>query len=228
MDRKKLLKKIERTYQITLLTGLHIGGNKESIEIGGLDNPVIRDPITYEPYIPGSSIKGKMRSLLEATAGIAEVAGGKGNKSKEAMKINRVFGSADDDLPSALIFTDAFLTKDSKEQLDAIRDRLDNDYTELKFENVINRITGKADNPRQTERVPKGVKFEFKVIINVWGEDSNNNNEKEAKKMLENGIKLLENDYLGGNGSRGYGRVKIEQIGEEKIFDLQKEIWNKA
>lgn len=47
------------------ITGLHIGGTDEGFEIGGMDNPVIKDPITGFPYIPGASLKGKMRSLLE-------------------------------------------------------------------------------------------------------------------------------------------------------------------
>ncbi len=226
MKRKRLIKKIIRRYEIELLTGLHVGGNKENIEIGGMDNPVIRDPLSNEPYIPGSSIKGKMRSLLEISAGIPEVGGGsQKNKSEEANKINRAFGYANDDLPSALIFGDAFLTEETKQQLKNIRDRLDAEYTELKFENVINRITGKADHPRQTERVPKGAKFEFEIIMNIWEYDNGQTNEQELNEMLEKGIKLLENDYLGGSGSRGYGRIKIKELENTRKEINLTELW---
>lgn len=47
------------------VTGTRIGGTQEKFEIGGIDNPVIKDPLTDLPYIPGSSLKGKLRHLLE-------------------------------------------------------------------------------------------------------------------------------------------------------------------
>lgn len=62
---KSLLGKIVIKGIIHTLTGLHIGAGRESIEIGALENTVLVDPVTKQPYIPGSSIKGKMRSLLE-------------------------------------------------------------------------------------------------------------------------------------------------------------------
>ena len=55
----------EITATIEIVTGLHIGGNNDEIKIGGIDNPVIKNPLTNEPYIPGSSLKGKIRSLIE-------------------------------------------------------------------------------------------------------------------------------------------------------------------
>ena len=53
------------TGSIEVVTGLHIGGSRTAQAIGGVQNSVVRDPVTRRPYIPGSSLKGKLRSLLE-------------------------------------------------------------------------------------------------------------------------------------------------------------------
>lgn len=196
----KLIKKIKKEYTIKVLTGLHIGGSSENVEIGGIDNPVIKLG-NGKPYIPGSSLKGKIRSLLEQSRGVKEV----GDDSE----INKLFGSAagkENATPSKVIFRDFYLTEDSIKKLKN-SDYLPMPYTENKYENVINRLTGKAQHPRQTERVPAGVEFEGEIIINIWDTDT----EQNFVKMLNEGISLLENDYLGGSGSRGYGQVKFEE-----------------
>ena len=200
----KLIKKIKINVELELITGLHIGDSSDNVEIGGVDNPVIRRTIDNVPYIPGSSIKGKIRSLLEQIAGSAEVGGDK--------EINNFFGFASDNMPSKLIVRDAYLSGDSKQQL-GDSDFTDLPYTELKHENVIHRITGKADHPRQSERVPAGVKFDVNFVINVWDTD----NEEELIDLLKKGITALENDYLGGSGSRGYGQVKFGELKQEPI-----------
>ena len=95
------------TGQIELLSGLHIGSGNTEIHIGGTDNPVITNPITQQPYIPGSSIKGKMRSLLEWHLGVvAETGGHPLNFShvdklderihKQAKDLLKLFGGASD------------------------------------------------------------------------------------------------------------------------------------
>ena len=161
-----------------------------------------------QPYIPGSSIKGKMRCLLEQMAGSAKVGGN--------VKINELFGSADakNPLPSRIIVRDAMLTDDSAK---ALRDceNLDMPYTESKYENVINRVNGTAEHPRQTERVPAGAVFNVEFIINVW--DSSNVSELWA--MFQKGINALENDYLGGSGSRGYGQIKFGALNKVELSD---------
>lgn len=200
-----LTKKIIRKYKIELLTGMHIGGSKENVEIGGLDKTVIRRGIDNQPYIPGSSLKGKIRCLLEQIAGAAKVGG---NQS-----INKVFGFSDENLPSKLIFRDAYLEEESLKILQE-SEFTDRDVTEIKWENIIDRVKGVADHPRQIERVPAGAVFIMEVVINVWNNDEDGAN---SLQMLENGIRALENDYLGGNGSRGYGQVKIEQLSEEVV-----------
>lgn len=220
---KTLIKKIKVTSKLELLTGLHVGGSSESVEIGGIDTPVIRTAFKdSQPYIPGSSLKGKIRSLLEQIAGVPEVGGG--NKQKYEEKSQKVrdiidlFGFANDNKPSKIIFRDSYLTLDSAEQLKQ-SNNLDMPYTESKFENTIDRLTGvtKKGGIRQIERVPAGVYFDIEIIINVWDNDEDG---EKSLELLKNGIHALENDYLGGNGSRGYGQVKFSELKTEEItFD---------
>lgn len=203
----QLVKKIKVTTSLEVLTGLHIGGSSDNVEIGGIDNPVIK--ITTkdsQPYIPGSSLKGKMRCLLEQIAG--DFLGGND-------KINNLFGYSQKNQPSKLIVRDAYLKKESVELLRA-NDNLDMPYTEAKWENVIDRVKGTAEHPRQTERIPAGVSFDIEFVINVWDKDGDGDG-KELIDLLKKGIKALENDYLGGSGSRGYGQIKFGELEQEEI-----------
>ncbi len=208
---KQLVKKIAVRTTLNLLSGLHIGGSGDNVEIGGIDNPVIRCATKdWQPYIPGSSLKGKMRCLLEQIYGSPEVGGND--------RINNLFGFAKDNKPSKIIVRDAYLTEESEQLLKQNSDNLDAPYTEGKWENVIDRIEGTAGHPRQTERVPAGVSFGVEFMINVWDGD----NEDDLLKLLNEGIKALENDYLGGSGSRGYGQVRFGELDREDIvFDNQ-------
>jgi len=236
---KNLLGKILVRGKIVCLTGLHIGASKENMEIGALDSPVVRDPVTREPYIPGSSLKGKMRALLEkALATKLDIVGEKNrrnigtkrnnvfihvcDKAEDAIKcdICRLFGSTGindgTNFPARLIVRDAYLTKESVEKLSDIDTGLQ--YTEWKFENAIDRITSAA-NPRQLERVPRGAEFEFELIYNV--EDTKTFSED--IKNLNFALELLKLDALGGHGSRGYGKVDIiiDDIDVYKTDDLK-------
>jgi len=196
--------------QIEVITGLHIGGGDDTMKIGGIDNGVIKDVNTNKPYIPGSSLKGKMRSLLEWHLGLVGIGDGSpftsklldnpifndSNKKRFAESLLKVFGDKEGKYGiTRCSFGDCKLNKESK----------DMELSEAKFENVINRQKGTAEHPRQTERVPAGVKFDYDIRIKVLDED----NEEELKNIIQIGLKLIENDYLGGNGSRGYGRVKF-------------------
>ena len=67
------IRKLEGT--ITLKTGLHIGAGDTEMRIGGTDNPVVKNPLDNRPYIPGSSLKGKIRSLLEWQLGLVNISG---------------------------------------------------------------------------------------------------------------------------------------------------------
>ncbi|MDR1583608.1 MAG: type III-A CRISPR-associated RAMP protein Csm3 [Prevotellaceae bacterium] len=192
---------------IRLESGLHIGGSKSSLDIGGLDSPVIKTPQGI-PYIPGSSLKGKIRSLLGLKEGSHDV-------KDDSPLLKKMFGyqggnnNSNDGEISRLIFRDALLDTDHFEERFKEKDAvLETDFTEAKWENTINRVEGKAKNGglRQLERVPAGAQFDFEIVINIFDIDSNINIEEKLKE----GLALLENNYLGGSGSRGYGKVSIK------------------
>lgn len=185
-----------------LKTGLHIGGSKSSLDIGGLDSPVIKTPLGV-PYIPGSSLKGKIRTLLGLSYGAFKL-----EEDKEIIK--KMFGSAEKDWtePTRLIFRDAVL--DVEKFMEVFTNKnasLETDFSEEKYENTIDRKSGKTAGGglRNIERVPAGAVFSFEIVINVFDKDNKN----EMLKELEKGLNLLQDDYLGGSGTRGYGKVVI-------------------
>lgn len=275
MHQKVLLGKLYITGFIEVKTGLHIGGGGETLEIGGLDKGVVRDPITNQPYIPGSSLKGKLRSILERLegkpvnrpggsdtyryesddleSGFSEV---QGNKipfdGAKICPVSRVFGSTGRDCwipydvaksqgieilgedtfegeikyakikgrnsPAKLIVRDCHLNENSVEDLQAIDTGLY--MTEWKFENGLDRITAAA-NPRQIERVPRGSIFDFEMIYTVEceGNKANSDQQEQAIKIAQDDLTnilkslwILEDDALGGHGSRGYGKVRFEKL----------------
>lgn len=197
---------------IVVQTGLHIGAGNERVEIGGMDNPIIRNPLSREPYIPGSSIKGKMRSLLEFDLGKISK-DGPYSSNEPLCPISRVFGAGNNKDnnpergPSRLIVRDAHLTKEWSEKFTAGKP-----IVEEKYENTIDRISAVA-NPRPIERVVAGVKFDFEMVYKIIDTgDTGATDEKYLKEVVLRGLKLLENDYLGGGGTRGNGRVKFESL----------------
>lgn len=212
---RPILGKIIIEGEMECLTGLHIGARREAMKIGGIDLPVIRDPITEFPYVPGSSLKGKMRSLLERKLGKpfeANIGGVRIHAcTDKECEICRLFGSTPmseeeretgENIPARLLVRDLLITDESKGKLKDIETGLL--YTEWKFENAIDRVTSAA-NPRQIERVPAGSKFKLEIVYTV-------ENEKHLREDLGNlltAMRLLEDDYLGGHGSRGYGKVKF-------------------
>ena len=208
----KLVKKIKINTTIKLITGLHIGGSADSVEIGGIDNPVIKLAFSNnQPYIPGSSLKGKMRCLLEQIEGNPKI-GGKA-------EIDNLFGGGTDNpTPSKLIVRDAMLSEESEKLLSKC-DSLDMPYTENKNENTIDRVEGSTikGGLRLTERVPAGAVFEAEFIINVMDDDIKQ--EQAMLSLFKKGIRALENDYLGGNGSRGYGQIKFGQLNKVELSE---------
>ncbi|MCK4257656.1 MAG: type III-A CRISPR-associated RAMP protein Csm3 [Halanaerobiales bacterium] len=204
--------------QIQLLTGLSIGGSKADVPIGGIENGVIK---TSEgvPFIPGSSLKGKLRSILESSE-IKEIKNSNEdpkicNCGKAECPICTIFGvgSRCNDIKSGstrLFIRDAYLKKDSKkDMLDKKNEfsELEMNYTESKWENVIDRKTSKAQHPRQIERVPAGARFDLKMVYNIFS-----NQDVENLKYLKRTINMLVDDYLGANGSRGYGQISFEDM----------------
>jgi len=220
MNNITLKKKIFINGTIEVKTGLSIGGSSVGLEIGGADKVVVRNPITNQPYIPGSSLKGKMRSLLEKVEGrLTYGKDEKGNTTAMPCKcgdclICQIFGVPAEKTvtPARLIVRDSDLIgimKDDKfekgaEKLLEARNT-DMPYTEVKTEVVIDRITSSA-TPRNFERVPAGGVFDLNLICNIYEDDD----EKEMLNEVFKGLKLVQDDYLGGSGTRGYGQVKFK------------------
>lgn len=209
---------------LEVLTGLHIGAGNAGMKIGGIDSPVIKHPITERPYIPGSSLKGKLRSLLEWHAGavVASNGGpvsweqaGKAENPEMARRVVKLFGTSgdaklewDDALalgPTRLAFWDCPLSEAWLQEIDWAGQR--QPLTEEKSENSINRIKGVAENPRFIERVPAGARFDFRLTMKQLSGDGD-----ELMDLLMEGLKLLELDGLGGSGSRGYGKVRFARL----------------
>ncbi len=208
----KLLSKTIITGTITLETGLHIGGSKSSLDIGGLDSPVIKNPLGI-PYIPGSSLKGKLRSLLAAKNNINK----NEDEHDDIKSIKQLFGYAGKNkkgdeaaVPgelTRLIVRDAMLDKEEFKKAFTDKDAiLETEFTQEKAENKIQRKSGKAEHPRFIERVPAGAVFNFELVLNNYEEDKT----EDFLNLIKQGFNLLDDDYIGGSGTRGYGKVKID------------------
>lgn len=208
----KLLKVRTIRGHIRVITGLHIGASTENIEIGGLDNPIIKDPLpdSNAPYIPGSSLKGKLRSLLEMKEGrFVNEGRQKGNPCNCGQKdcpVCPVFGTSAADRPEDLgptriVVRDSHLSEEWGDRF-----KKGDLPMEVKYENAINRITGVA-NPRPLERVPAGVDFDFNIAFKVFENDPD-----EYFTTVLKSMRLLELDALGGAGSRGCGQIKFINI----------------
>ena len=196
--------KLEIKGTLEVKTGMHIGGSSAFSAIGAVDSPVIRDTLTAAPIIPGSSLKGKIRALLAK-----ELNGKKRVKTydEDNDKILRLFGSSTKDQNGKLRFSRLIFSDMRMSNIDELKSMGAERPTEIKFENNINRLTAVA-MPRQIERVIRGAQFPFSVIYNVEDE----NEVVEDIEILVLGLKLLSYDYLGGHGSRGYGKVEFEKL----------------
>ena len=188
---------------IKLVTGLHIGTSGDFSAIGAVDTIVIRDSVTNKPMIPGSSLKGKMRYLLARTKYNSSLETKEIKEEDECIK--RLFGSSNPIIISRLQFQDVLLSDKSIEEFKEVE--FDLPYTEIKYENTINRATGIA-NPRQLERVPAGSEFDFKIVYNIEKIEDFKEDMKNILLMMD----VLEDDYLGGHGTRGYGRIKLKDF----------------
>lgn len=193
-----MFSKIEITGIIQAETGIHIGGNSQFAAIGAVDSPVIRDVYTDYPMIPGSSLKGKMRTLLAK-----QYNKGLEKPEHDDDRILRLFGSAEKGNIrfSRLIFSDMIMVNAKKLQEQGIS------TTEIKFENTINRLTAVA-MPRQIERAVRGSEYELHLIYNLEKEEEF----EEDMKLLRHAMTLLTYDYIGGHGSRGYGKISFKNL----------------
>ena len=218
------LKKI--TGIIRVKTGLHIGAGNDRVEIGGMDNPIVRNPLTNEPYIPGSSLKGKMRSLMEWKLDKVLCNDGKPcSCGKAGCEVCRVFGSANNGKnkdgtaekrgPTRLIVRDAFLTETWAEKM-----RKGSPIVEEKSENSLNRITAEAI-PRPIERVVPGVEFRVEIVYRVIDTgDGGKTDEELFKSVVLESLRLLQKDYLGGGGTRGNGQIEFIDLKDETGADI--------
>jgi len=215
---KPLLGKIIISGVVRCETGLHIGASQETMQIGGVDSPVVRDPMTSEPYIPGSSFRGKLRAIFERIENGRnedfhfDRYSGQGVWRHECTDpdcpVCRVFGSTareknENNIPARLMVRDLKLTGESRARLKEIDTGLQ--YTELKFENALDRVTASA-NPRQIERVPAGSEFEMELVYSI-------ENPEDVADDLQNILQLLnvvQDSAIGGHGSRGYGKISIQ------------------
>ncbi len=196
--------------KIIIKTGLHIGTGNDAVQIGGIDSAIIKNPLSGEPYIPGSSLKGKMRSLMEWRLEKLQENGETHKCNDSNCPICKVFGCANSNDtknsgrgPTRIIVRDAKLSNDSK-NFSVI--------TEEKAENNINRITAKA-TPRFIERVVPGVTFDFEIAYRIIDTgDEGKTDEELLDTVVLPALKMLENDYLGGGGSRGNGQIEFKEL----------------
>ena len=226
----KLQGKIFLQGAINARTGLHIGGNSGELDIGGIDNPIIRNAFNRQPYIPGSSLRGKMRGLLDRhfekelnkpISRDVRIHECKNLDKYSSCEVCQVFGVAPQGnlrgktMPTRLIVRDTFLTPESLASLDRVD--TDTDFTEIKTEVAIDRITAAA-TPRQQERVPAGAIFgPIQIVHSLYtlhGSDHDNQLQDELAYFdtVLKGMELLEDDYLGGSGSRGSGQIAFDNL----------------
>ena len=225
----KLIGKLILEGEIHCESGLHIGAGKGSLEIGGADNPVVKDS-HGRPYIPGSTLRGRVRALLEQATGMAipselvflskrkgqEVRIHQSDRPDDELCIlfgrspGRMEKVGGGDLesnyatPARLSVFDAPLVTESITP--QMRETLDDELTEVKSENAIDRITSQA-NPRTLERVPAGARFRIRMVVDVLCPE-----DAALPGLLVQGLRLLEDDTLGGGGSRGSGRVRFADL----------------
>ncbi len=204
---------------IECVTGISIKSGANDLGIGGADSEVIKNPLTREPYLPGSSLKGKMRSQLELAYG--KTSGDNGANpcgcGKRECPICTIFGAHSNTkvacgptriLVRDSVFTEVFRQKFYEHILES------GNALEVKAENIIDRSSGKAKNPRSMERVPAGAEFTLDIQLQIFEGD----NETDMVETVKNGLALVEQSYLGNSGSRGYGQVKFHyEISEKSV-----------
>lgn len=219
----KLKKIISFDGTVACITGIAIKGANSDLGIGGADSEVIKNPLTGEPYLPGSSLKGKMRSQLERKYGAKKF-----DRRSQSMAVTEeepcgcgecpictVFGAHFNtrakSAPTRIIVRDCPMTDAFREEIQALPLERGS-YLEIKGENIIDRKQGLAKSPRFMERVPAGASFELHIKLQILEGDD----EAKLRGLVEEGLRMVEDSCLGGSGSRGYGQVKFDYEVTEK------------
>lgn len=208
---------------IECVTGLAIKGAGSDLGIGGADSEVIKNPLTNEPYLPGSSLKGKMRSQLEKKYGAFDKFGNDDTKGlpcqcgRKSCRVCTVFGAhfnpKSSCAPTRIIVRDCNMTEKFRKEVQELPPEKGN-YLEVKGENVINRQSGTAKDPRFMERIPAGATFGFEILLQIMTGDD----KEKLIDFVKEGLSLVEDSYLGGSGSRGYGQVKFHyEVSEKEV-----------
>lgn len=194
-------------------TGLHIGGSAEQIEIGGVDLPIIKHPVTGEPFVPGSSLKGKMRSQLEKKEGKVNDRGEPCRCGEANCKVCKVFGAHMNTKhtlgPTRILVRDAFFSEKTRTEYHSFLKEKGTSYIEKKTENIIDRLKGTALHPRSQERVPSGAEFDIEIVLQLYDTDGDGN---DLIEFVKEGMRQVQSTYLGGFGSRGSGKVSFQNL----------------
>ena len=228
---KKLQKTLEFSADMECLTNLHIGGTSDAIGIGEQDNPILRHPVTQEPYVPGSSLKGCLRFQLEIAEDTTTYSFNRGSRfegmpctcGEPDCLVCTIFGCHEvrgKKSPTRLIMRDARLSENSRKELG---DALPGQYASSKTEVIMDRRTQTAHTAgaRPMEFVPAGAHFDFAMALRVFDGDA----EADFLTFLAQGFDLIEQSYIGGQGSRGYGRVAFA-VGAGRLSDHLRELAN--
>jgi CRISPR-associated protein Csm3 len=216
---------VKLAFRVTLAEGTRIGGSGGGLQIGEIVEPnlmAIRNPANGEFYIPGSSLKGKLRSVLERELGKCE-GGSPCTCGEVGCMVCTVFGAhlkaKPECAPTRIVVRDSPMSADAKASFIEAQ-RTGKPTTEEKTENIINRKSGAAEHPRTGERVLADTTFDGEILLHIYEGD-------DAKKMTDfvrHGLGIIqEASSIGASGSRGYGKVRFEDLKEEtlKVSDLK-------
>jgi CRISPR-associated protein Csm3 len=198
------------TGTIELKSGTRIGGSDDLLQIGGTDLTCIKDPVTGRPYLPGSSLKGRMRSELERY------------HERFGRNPNEPCGCATPECPVCRLFGPH---KNTNHQLGPsrllIRDAplLEGGQLEHKTEAIIQRQSNTAQHPRTVERVAPGSRFALEIGVQVFDlddgfeyDDHDGKRVRGAEALREvvyMALDLVEQTGIGSGTSKGYGAVEI-------------------
>lgn len=199
---EKLEKRIIISGTLEALTPLHIGSGKPEVEIGGVEMPVLTDP-KDQPYIPGSSLKGRVRAETES------IARKKGLEVCKPPQVDNMCGSTKDSIDKLCVCCRIFGTAGRRISFASkvkFRDAYPLDRVKALLERTgiaIDRETGTVARGAlyNIQAVPAGTKFGLEIVGENLSDDE--------LKLLKSALKSVEDSALGGSSTRGFGKIKI-------------------